>query len=311
LTSGTYGRRHIRPLREAGRRREAKDLGLLMEVQLQLEPPRAVEMAAGGGQRLNALFLDLVREADGALSARLHDMRAPKPYTVSPLSGDLQAAAGGRLGLSPGKHYWLRFTMLDDELVRLWDEAVMPGMKGRVLRLGEAELVVGAASGKVTKADDLYRECVVRRKEPPRKLTLRFLSPTAFRSGGRNMLFPLPRLVWQSANRAWSAVSRIDFGGDLHRLAEEDIQASRFALSTRILHFDRSRQVGVVGRCEYMLCGEDDDLHRAFHLLARFSEFSGLGMKTTMGMGQVRFGEAFPGGGRGKALPLEQVPLLA
>ena len=275
-------------------KREVWPLGLLMEVQLQLESPRAAEVAAGGGQRLNALFLDLVREADGVASARLHDMKGPKPYTVSPLIGELRAGAGGMLGLAPGKPYLLRFTMLDDELVRLWDESILPAMPGKMLRLGEVELVVSAASGKVVSADDLYRECIVSRKEPPRKLTLRFVSPTAFRSGGRNMLFPLPRLVWQSADRAWSAVSRVDFGRHLHRLAEEDIHASRFALSTRILHFDRSRQVGVVGRCEYILCGTHEDLCRAFHLLARFSEFSGLGMKTTMGMGQVRFGEASP-----------------
>lgn len=264
-------------------------MGQLMELCLYLEVLEAVEFPAGGGQRANALFLDLVREADPAMSARLHDMKAPKPYTVSPLMGEMEPVGDGRLKLSPGKAYALRFTMLDDDLVALWSDALFEGMEGRALRLGEASFRVVGAEKRSLHADDLYRECIVRRKTPPRKLTLKFLSPTAFRSARRNVIFPLPRLVWHSANRAWSAVSRVDLGGNIHLLADECAFPSRFNLSTRILHFDRSRQVGVVGICEYLLKSDDEDLRRALHLLACFSEFSGLGMKTTMGMGQVRF----------------------
>ncbi len=266
-----------------------------MELLLEMEVPGTVEIPAGGGQRGNALFLDLVREADAAMSSRLHDMRAPKPYTVSSLMGDMESLGEGRLRLSRGKPYSLRFTLLDDDLIRLWREELLPGMQGRTLRLGGASLLVTAAREKAVHADDLYRECIVSRKAPPRRITLRFLSPTAFRSGGRNVLFPLPRMVWQSANRAWSEISRVDLGANLHLLADEYAHASRFSLATRILHFDRYRQVGVVGNCEYMLATENEDLRRALHLLSRFSEYCGLGMKTTMGMGQVRFGEAREG----------------
>jgi CRISPR-associated endoribonuclease Cas6 len=268
-----------------------------MELRLELEVTSAVEITAGGGQRFNALFLDLVREADPSMSSRLHDMRAPKPYTVSPLMGEMESLSGGRLRLSAGRPYALRFTMLDDDLVGLWEEGLLPGLRGRHLRLGDADFTVAEVRKTVTDADDLYRACIVNRKAPPRKLILRFVSPTAFRSGGYNVLFPIPRLVWQSANRAWSAVSRVDLGDNLHLLAEEGVKPARFNLSTHILHFDRSRQVGVVGRCEYMLGADDEDLCRAFHLLARFCEYSGLGMKTTMGMGQVRFGDGRNGRG--------------
>lgn len=265
-------------------------MSLLLESCLDLMAPDTMEISAGGGQRLNAVFLDLVREADEALSARLHDMKPPKPYTVSTLMGEMESLGQGRLRLGAGKCYTLRFTMLEESLARLWVEEILPGMEGRPLRLGEAELIVAGTRAGAVDADDLYRECIVQRKPPPRKLTLRFVTPTAFRSGGRNMLFPLPRLVWQSANRAWSAISRVDLGTNLHELAERYVQPSRFSLSTHILHFDRFRHVGVVGRCEYILGTEDEDLRRAMHLLARFCEYSGLGMKTTMGMGQVRFG---------------------
>ncbi len=264
-------------------------MGALMELCLDLEIPNELEISAGGGQRANALFLDLVREADAGMSAHLHDMKAPKPYTVSPLIGEMESMGEGRLKLSPSRPYTLRFTMLDDDLVALWRDALIPGLRGRALRLGEASFTIVAVREKTLHADDLYRECIVSRKAPPRKLILRFASPTAFRSGGCNALFRLPRLVWYSANRAWSQVSRVDLGPNIHLLADEGVHPSRFSLSTHILHFDRSRQGGIVGICEYMLSAEDDDLRRALHLLARFSEFSGLGMKTTMGMGQVRF----------------------
>ncbi len=272
-------------------------MGLLMELILALEVAGPVVIPAGGGQRGNALFLDLVRGVDEAVSARLHDMHPPKPYTVSPLTGEMEPLGEGRLRLHPRKRYQLRFTMLDDALVELWRERLLPDLPGRELSLGEAVFTVAGAEERTVHADDLYRECIVSRKAPPGKLVLRFVSPTAFRSGGYNLLFPLPRLVWHSANRAWSRVSRVDLGKDIHLLADETVHASRFSLSTRILHLDRSRQVGVVGICEYLLGADDRDLRRALHLLARFSEYSGLGMKTTMGMGQVRFGA---GEGRGR-----------
>ncbi len=264
-------------------------MGSLVEICLNMRTPRTVNLSAGGGQRLNALFLGLVKEADEAVSARLHDMRPPKPYTVSPLYGEMESVGEGRLRLFPDRAYELRLTLLDDELARLWSESIQPSMIGRYVILGDIPLFVEGLRVRATDADDLYRECVVSRKPPPRRLTLKFLSPTAFRSGGRNVLFPLPRLIWQSANRAWSAVSRVDLGADIHRMAEEVAHPSRFSLFTHILHFDRSRQIGVVGVCEYLLRQDDEDLCRALHLLARFSEFCGLGMKTTMGMGQVRF----------------------
>lgn len=271
-------------------------MGLLMELCLDLRVRHSQEFAAGGGQRVNALFLDLVRGADGAMSSRLHDMKASKPYTVSPLIGEMEPMGRGRLMLRPGKPYRLRFTMLDDELIDLWREGLLPGLQGRILRLGEVDFKIIEARDKIVHADDLYRECIVSRKAPPRRVALAFMSPTAFRSGGYNALFPLPRLIWQSANRAWSEVSRVDFGDDIHLLADGCVHASRFDLSTHILHFDRSRQLGVVGSCEYMLATDDHDLRRALHLLARFCEYAGLGMKTTMGMGQVRFGGARGGG---------------
>jgi CRISPR/Cas system endoribonuclease Cas6 (RAMP superfamily) len=55
-----------------------------------------------------------------------------------------------------------------------------------------------------------------------------------------------------------------------------------------MLQFPKHKQVGFVGRCTYLVRGADP-LAPLLETLAAFAFYSGVGMHTTHGMGQVRW----------------------
>ena len=271
---------------------EEKD-HLLLEAWIELRPESAFVLPAGHGQRMMAVLLYLVREQDEDLSTRLHDAAGEKPYTVSMLGGEFELASPGHVRLSPEKVYRFRVTSIDPHLSQMLIQGVFPCLEGREIQIGEGVFRVLGVESSVETLADIYRRHMVEDIRDPARVGMVFHSPTAFRSSGRNFLFPEPRLVWLSLNRSWGSVSRVDLGKDLHEEAAREIFVTRYELRTSILHFDRYRQVGFSGHCEYVISPEEQWKGRIYSLLLDFSRYSGLGMKKTMGMGQVE--PVFPG----------------
>jgi CRISPR-associated endoribonuclease Cas6 len=140
----------------------------------------------------------------------------------------------------------------------------------------------------------------------PGRVRLRFLSPTAFDRDlkmpdgtreRRNALFPSATLVFDPLVDAWNAAAASpehDAGGltvphevrrDLSRLTREE----EYALETvPPVRFGRFAEKGFVGECEYSVGRRaSPQVVRTLHALALFAFFTGIGMRTTMGMGQV------------------------
>jgi CRISPR-associated endoribonuclease Cas6 len=81
----------------------------------------------------------------------------------------------------------------------------------------------------------------------------------------------------------------VDLGCNISELALSILTVARYKIETRMLDFGRYRQVGFVGEVEFLLKKSGDDItKKIFHLLATFSFYSGVGYKTTMGMGQAK-----------------------
>jgi CRISPR-associated endoribonuclease Cas6 len=136
-------------------------------------------------------------------------------------------------------------------------------------------------------AEELYESRMLA-NNLPRSFTLQFHSPTTFRSGGQNMPFPLPRFVFLTLAEKWNRYSPVHLGEKVAPMLAERVLLTKYDLRTRMLDFGRYRQVGFIGRCEFHIETNKDDLWRQIpHLLADFAFYAGVGYKTTMGMGQV------------------------
>ena len=121
------------------------------------------------------------------------------------------------------------------------------------------------------------------------------------------MPFPLPLLVFQSLALRWTMFSGVPLPEELLTFVEHFVVLSRHQVQTEILTFkQKSKQVGFVGVAEFTvvkknehLAKSDSSLHgqlqsrigefsRMLGMLMAFSFYSGVGIKTTSGMGMVK-----------------------
>ena len=278
----------------------ATDRGALYSLVLTLTPTAEVTLGATVGHQAHAAFLRTIQQVDPSLSEALHAPAVPvRPFTVSPLLGVSQPR-NGSFNLSPGQEYFLRFTLLDSAIYERFMARVLQGDGRPVLTLGRASLLlkeIRTTPGSHPWAGYTSWAHLVASAQPLTEITLEFASPTAFSFGQKAwgkkvVILPQPELVFGSLARAWNYLAPPPLQVDratLETYLEEDVVVKRMDnLRTQMLHFQKSPQVGFLGEVTFGLLGEDNAARAQLNALADFAFYAGVGMKTTMGMGQCR-----------------------
>jgi CRISPR-associated endoribonuclease Cas6 len=278
---------------------------MLYSAVLELECLEPCTLSSGSGYQAYGLFLKLLRSRWPDVSERLHKDEGPKPFTLSPVRfaplttglSDVKLPQKG-LSLKPGASAEVRLTCLDESLMEKLIDSIVSLPNGGVVALGDKPFKVkalatrpGARRGcRVSSFEELYQasEAMAGSGQAAPLLTMRFASPTTFRSGGqRNVVFPTARLVFNSLLARWNHYApphlRLSLPPDLDEL----VTYQSYRLSTRLVDFGAYQERGVVGTCRYELApGADAALRKAIGALAGLACFAGVGAKTTMGMGQ-------------------------
>jgi len=159
--------------------------------------------------------------------------------------------------------------------------------KERPLFLGK----VGIKGVKVSRVreEDItpYGEIVEKSGESP-KVFLKFLKPTTFRRNDIDLPFPLPELVFKGLVKKWNTFSPIPVGVDL-RPFYNLIKVSKYSLRTYKVEFSKAGKLTAFwGYAIYDLSEvKHNDARRWFSVLLNFARWSGIGRKTTMGLGKV------------------------
>ena len=266
---------------------------MLRSILLELVVRHAAAIPVTMGHLAHALFLNLVKQFDPALSARLHDEPGYRPYTLSPLRGG--TIVGERILLRRGQPCRLRITLLDGGT--LWR-----ALQTHFLEAGPIHVHLGDTGFQLarilsTPATDSTNWASstdwqsLNTLPAQRTITMHFSTATAFSLSERQFgLFPEPPLVWGSLLRDWNSYAPDHWKMDKQAIrasAGKHISVTACKLSTEFLHFPAYVQKGFVGHCTYQVSAVEP---LAAHLttLASFALYSGVGYKTTMGMGQVR-----------------------
>lgn len=248
------------------------------------------------GQCAHAWLLHAVEKLYPDVSATLHGLQndaVPPPFTIS----ELRKPSGGPAGpsVSEGEYCDLRVTAIAHGLDGVFSEAIRTCVDD--VRIGPAHFVIESVTARPDvhpRASHVSPEDIVAQwlagPPPPNRVVLAFESATAFRSRKKNVLFPLPELVFGSLHRRWEQ-SDLDLPL-IDRPAVERLCAgafvSEYELRTVIYHFkDFPHQKGFLGRCVYVIPKDDVDAARAAHLLADFAYYAGVGYKVAMGMGSI------------------------
>ncbi|HLF25543.1 MAG TPA: CRISPR system precrRNA processing endoribonuclease RAMP protein Cas6 [Anaerolineae bacterium] len=244
-------------------------------ITLSLKPIRTLPHSGGIPHRaLNALLYHWLEAADPRLSAFVHEQAEPKPFTLSPLVEE----GGGR--------YRFRVTLLEDE----YGPYVSKGMEQeRTVRVGSKILAI---DGEATVEHRTYADIAQPAGTSP-VITLRFDSPTAFKTRGMHYPLPDPILVFASYHARWNAFAPAEFHIDeswSEWLAGSGA-VSRFALRSETLDFGEYRHVGCTGVIQFTVTARGPEANAGrgpLNALADYAYFCGTGHKTTQGLGQTR-----------------------
>ncbi len=298
--------------------KSSAERGELFSLLLRLHPREPGYVALGTGNQVQAAFLDMVRQGDPTLADWLHTPNQRRPYTVGLLQGfnHLTSAQVGEartkqrmLPVQPEQTYWLRITMLDASVFGTFARYLIAHPGAVTVRIGEAHFNISRLLS--TPDPDVSTQPWVGYStfadlhdlRPAQKsYRFEFVTPTAFSKGQKQWgkllsVFPEPATVFESLARQWESFAPVPLRMEAHGITmrtfaswcEEQIMVTRYELETSYLPSSKFGQAGFQGNVTYEVKGMPTAPEAQWlSPLARFALFSGIGYKTTMGMGQAR-----------------------
>ncbi|MTI96771.1 MAG: CRISPR-associated endoribonuclease Cas6 [Firmicutes bacterium] len=252
-------------------------MSVLKKYRLELECLEPGFVYGLGGTECHGLFFAML--ANNAVATKIHDTDS-NPFSLSPLRGSGQRSKG-RFHLESGQRYFFTVAALNREM----SEALIP-MLEQVRP--EHNLRLGSATCRWLKWTLLLESDYQKLKTRPgeaKHLTIRFSSPTSFRSQGQQLLFPEPQLVFNSLKERWNRCAP-----ECLNLPELDtrLMVSRYQLETSFIKFSKYGQLGFTGSVEYTFAPYiEPDVKKTIIALAHYAAFAGIGYKTGMGMGEA------------------------
>jgi CRISPR-associated endoribonuclease Cas6 len=123
-----------------------------------------------------------------------------------------------------------------------------------------------------------------------KNINIELTTPTAFKSGGRYIIMPDLRLIYQSLMNKYSASSDNEmemFDEDTLEQLVEHSEISRYRLKSTYFPIEGVKIPSFKGELGIRLHGTDT-MARYARLLFEFGQYSGIGIKTAMGMGSYR-----------------------
>lgn len=250
------------------------------------------------GELSHAAFYAAVQAVDPALSQRMHDAQERAAFTLSPLYGYWRSPQDKLIRINTGQPGFLRVTLLDDELAGIFLRAMQrPPLP--VLRIGDVELgVIGAlgAPGSHPWSGYTTLQELAALDEAADAWTVEFASPLAINWGKlpngnrRTLTFPMPRIAIAGLRTRWDKLTGSTWGLAFEEWVERNIVVSRVHYwRNESFRFQQQNFTGGVGKLDYQVLNPSPHANVVhFERLLRLAFYTGIGYKTTYGLGQVR-----------------------
>ncbi len=246
-----------------------------------------VELAAAGvgdipatlSRSLHALVLKWLALGNPSIAEAVHNSQN-SPLSISGLLGNRRPT-----GTRMGDYFYFRIGILDANLVEpllrgfeQWEIqklvlADFPFLLRNMYALPGTHRLAGAADyGMLLNSPQVLTN-----------MELNFLSPTSFKQNQGIQTFPLPELVFNSLHRRWNA-----FAPEAYQLPSREWNAlvTAYDLKTYALKMEGGAEIGAQGWVCYRF--NEPETAKIATILANFAFFSGVGRKTSMGMGQTQ-----------------------
>jgi CRISPR-associated endoribonuclease Cas6 len=257
-------------------------------------------LRATQGHLAHAAFHQILHQVDPAVAKAIHDMHGRKPFTISPIHG-FGHGRQGRLSIRAGQSGSLRITLLDPTIFHTFIHYFLQGGRQTQLRLDHmhfqtTEILSTPGSHPLAGYTSLaeLHTCWEEVALTPAHQTIHldFQSPTAFslrNESFRHMhILPDPSLVFGELAGYWDRLTGSDTQSAVRDYATFGVVVARHNIETHMYEYRNSKQIGFTGSVSFKLMDKDSTaLARHLNRLADLAFYTGVGYKTTMGMGQV------------------------
>jgi len=269
---------------------------------IRLAAASTTTLRATQGHLAHAAFLDIMNQTDPSLAQALHDFNGRKPFTLSQLEG-FGRGRDGQQRINAGQEGWLRVTLLDPLLFQTFIHHFLRGRNQANIHLNNAtfhisEILSNPQSHPLAgfhTLDNLFSHWQRVKQVPGQHHTihLTFRSPTAFSLRGpeqrhRNMhILPDPALVFGELAGYWDRLTGNQWQDRIREFAAFHVVVARHKIETHMFQYTNGKQVGFTGDVSFQILEPDPEYISGLNLLADLAFYTGLGTKTTQGMGQV------------------------
>ncbi|MFC4908490.1 CRISPR-associated endoribonuclease Cas6 [Actinomadura gamaensis] len=238
------------------------------------------------GPAVNAAFLAALRDfGEDDLSSALHETRPPKPFSLTPLLDERDRPAGASGGVR------FEVGVLVDSLTAPILQALAATGNVRVARCVYRVAAVGV--GRAEPFSDLAAAA-----RPVERWTLRIATPVAFftaREEGVRRVRPFPESEWVFADlyRKWNAFApeaALDESTGQAIRQNLEVADYRLTMAEHLLKAGVPPARGSIGTITYRVADtrrSTPEARAGLDALVRFSAYSGIGDRTTIGMGHV------------------------
>jgi len=261
----------------------------LHAIAIELAAAERTVLPATLGRALHSQVMNWLSLGDSHLANTIHT-RQTMPFSLSNLKGFRRQTRDRKprdrkTETQSGDEFCFRIGVLDgDLLLPLLDGLTAWGTEP--ISLANCPFVIRQiysmpGSHPQVGSSDYY--LLAKMPKPTDDITLNFLTPTSFKQQQSVQPFPLPEMVFGNLGRRWDtfAPEELRFGA----MTWQGL-VSAFELKTHALKLEGGAEIGAVGWVRYRF--PDPQQARVASILAQFANFSGVGRKTAMGMGQVQ-----------------------
>ena len=218
----------------------------------------------------------LMREIDYAYGETLHRSEL-KPYSQYLICGTSEIK-------------WILQTLTEEAENEIWTKTGVADWDEIYLEQKGLHLAVEGIERTCISEDDLLKKTFF--GNCSRRIKIRFVTPTAFRTAGEYQNYPTARHIFQSLANKFDAMSTDVTIGSTQVL--EDIQQHTkvigYSLRSTLYSVEGIKIPSFQGTMTFSLTGPQQ-LVNLTHMLLQFGTYAGIGIKTAMGMGGMQIVE--------------------